>query len=652
MVRARTLILLVPILLLSSAIVIHEPTMMLGHFQPGIGIVDGALPSEGVSEYTGVGASFNVDFMGIFANGTSWSDSSTSLAEDLSPGTSFSAANGSASVEWTAYVLISPPYNISSVNLTLTNIPTAWVLSDVHDPSQVSRYPSSGVDATSGEVNVSSSIIDIFGIWIFSFTDSNGAEDLECGIDAGGYTTTRSYQAGDSASFRGTAPVTTGSRMRLYLTDPLGVTQYVDDQTQSGTHFEWTGISIQSDWPAGVWYADVEFNNTGGANPTFVGKYQRSFIVKHDTSLSLKTPGDAVGDNLTLKTMGDLLYISVDLLDDDNSQLVPGAAVTLNWTDHGTPVIHSMADYGNGTYGIVLNTTDLEFAGQWQINIDASHDHYTASPTLLLDLDLYNPTELTYKSVYSTPIGYDFTATLEFHDLYTGMPITGASIAFANGTPVNVVSEANGEYNITVASSTLAAGEHWYVFNATKTASYVQMASVNVTFILRAHLAAATVSGNLTIPFGFNTSLSVVLVDLDTGVSVGIGDVSSFSFTSSYGTQNYVSPTSFDAILDTESWNVGHVSVTLVVTMSSSVYNAPSDYTFNITVRTHFTLINVNGNLTKPYGLNTPLTVVLLDMDTGEHLDIANVDTLIFSISEGRSTAFFIISISCRERNS
>jgi hypothetical protein len=639
LVRARFVVLIIPILLLTSAIIAQEPVGLLDSSRSSLAIADGAQPSDGTADYSGNGASFNVDFMGQFANGSSWSNSTTSLAEDLTPGTSFSAANGSTTVEWTAYVLISPPYNISSVNLTLTSIPTTWVLSDVLDSSLVSRYPSSGVDAASGEVNVSSSVIDVFGVWTFSFTDSNGATNLECGINAGGYATTRSYEVGDFASFRGTAPVTAGSRMRLYLTDPFGITQYVADQVQSGSYFEWTGISIQSDWPAGIWYADVDFNNTGGAYPTFVGKYQRSFNVTHDTSLSLRTPGDAVGDYLTERTMGELLYISVDLIDNDNSQPVLDAAVTLNWTDHGTPVTHTLADYGNGTYGIALNTTDLEFAGQWRINIDGSNDYYTAPPTLSIDLDLYNPTELTYKSVYSTPIGYDFTATLEFHDIYTGMPIAGASIEFGNGTAANVVSEANGEYNITVSSNLLTLGEHWYVFNASKPSSYVQMASVNVTFLLRAHLTAATVSGNLTIPFGFNTSLSVVLIDLDTGLDVGIGNVTLFSFTSSYGTQDYISPSSFDLVLNTKSWNVEQVSVTLSVMMSSGDYNAPSDYTFNIAVRRHYTLININGNLTKPYGLNTPLTVILLDMDTGAHLGIGNVSDFIFSSSYG--TEFF-----------
>jgi hypothetical protein len=639
LVRARFVLFIIPVLLLTSAIIAQEPQGLLGTNLVNAEIADGALPSEVQTSYTGTGASFNVDFVGQFANGSSWSNSTTSLAEDLMPGTSFSASNGSATVEWTAYVLISPPYNISSVNLTLTNIPASWSLSSVLDSNSVSRYPSIGIDTASGEVNVSSSVIDVFGIWTFVFTDSNGATNLECGINAGGYTTTRSYEVGDFASFRGTAPVTSGSRMRLYLTDPLGITRYAADQTQSGSYFEWTSISIQSNWPAGVWHADVEFNNTGGASPTFVGRYRRSFNVTHVTGLSLQSPGDAVGDLLSARTMGDLLYISVDMIDIDNSESVPGATVTLNWTNYGTPIIHTMHDYGNGTYGIALNTTDLGTVGRWRINIDGTHDYYTASPTLAFDLDLYDPTELTYKSVYSTPVGSDFAATLVFRDTYTGMPLTGASIAYANGTAVNVVNEANGEYNITVPSTSLALGEHWYIFNASKPGSYVHMASVNVTFLLRTHLTAATVSGNLTIPFGFNASLSVVLVDLDTGLSAGIGDVSSFSFTSSYGTQDYTSPTSFDLILNTEPWNVGQVSVTLSILMSSSVYSAPLDYTFNMTVRPHFTLININGNLTKPYGQDTPLTVILLDMDTGENLGIGNVDSLIFSSSYG--TQFF-----------
>ncbi|MFX1542546.1 MAG: hypothetical protein ACFFCR_06045, partial [Promethearchaeota archaeon] len=170
MVRARFVLFIIPVLLLASAIIAQEPKGLLGIDLANAEIADGALPSEVQTSYTGIGASFNVDLVGEFANGSSWSNSTTSLAEDLTPGTSFSVTNGSATVEWTAYVLISPPYNISSVNLTLTNIPTSWSLSDVLDSSSVSRYPSAGIDAASGEVNVSSSVIDVFGIWTFTFT--------------------------------------------------------------------------------------------------------------------------------------------------------------------------------------------------------------------------------------------------------------------------------------------------------------------------------------------------------------------------------------------------------------------------------------------------------------------------------------------------
>ena len=98
MVRARFVVLIIPILLLTSAIIAQDPQGLLDYSRAELEITDGALLSEGLSNYTGTGASFNVDFMGQFANGSSWSDSTTSLTEALTSGTSFSAANGSSTI--------------------------------------------------------------------------------------------------------------------------------------------------------------------------------------------------------------------------------------------------------------------------------------------------------------------------------------------------------------------------------------------------------------------------------------------------------------------------------------------------------------------------------------------------------------------------
>ncbi|MHA2302406.1 MAG: hypothetical protein ACXACD_15770, partial [Candidatus Thorarchaeota archaeon] len=212
-----------------------------------------------------------------------------------------------------------------------------------------------------------------------------------------------------------------------------------------------------------------------------------------------------------------------------------------------------------------------------------------------------------------------------------GSPIIGATITFANGTSIVPVAETNGQYNISLSTTGLSTGAYSYIFNATKPGSLVDMASVEVTFILRPHYTAASVTGDLVTPSGFNTPLTVVLIDLDTGGLVDISNVASITFTpSSYGLQIFGT---YNPTLVTNTWNVAVEDVTLTVSMSSSDYYAPNAYDFQVTIRNHYTSATVIGNLVTPYGNNTPLTVVLTDIDTGGTVAISAVDSIEFASS-------------------
>jgi hypothetical protein len=242
---------------------------------------------------------------------------------------------------------------------------------------------------------------------------------------------------------------------------------------------------------------------------------------------------------------------------------------------------------------------------------------------------------LTYEWVSTTPVGLDFTATLVYTDAFDGSLISGATITFGDGSPVTVVSEANGRYNISISTGALSKGNHWYVFNASKPSAQVEMASVNITFTLRAHYTAVSVTGDLLAPYGMNTSLTVVLIDLDTGAQVAAADVGSLTFTSSYGSQVENTPVDYDITLTTNTWTLGSTGVTLSVVMSDPDYFAPSNYVFNVQIRAHYTSVSVTGILTQPYGNDTSLTVVLTDLDTGLLVDISDVASFTFTSSYG-----------------
>ena len=375
--------------------------------------------------------------------------------------------------------------------------------------------------------------------------------------------------------------------------------------------------TMDSTAPAGVWKATMYYNDTGTFVTNKTGVYERDFIVKHDSTLTLNYPSDAVSDKTAYVVAGSTVYIEYELTDDITAGGIAGATVQMNWTVSGTPTDLTLHDLGNGVYGRTVDTNDLASAGRWRINIWSSHPYYN-NATDYFDLDLYHATNMSYVDVETTPVGYDFTATLVFRDTYADTPITGATITFDNGSAVSSVDVGGGRYNITISTTGFSTGNYWYRFKAAKAGSYLEDGYVNVTFVLRKHYTAVSVSGDLLTPSGFTADLTVTITDLDTGTALGTtASVSSWTFNpTSYSDTTENPPGDFAVTLDTSSWSVGTEIVTLSVVMNG-IYLSPADYQFSIVVRKHYTSVAVQGDFLTPHGYTTDVTVVLTDVDTG-----------------------------------
>ncbi|MGY5858004.1 MAG: DUF2341 domain-containing protein [Candidatus Thorarchaeota archaeon] len=381
---------------------------------------------------------------------------------------------------------------------------------------------------------------------------------------------------------------------------------------------------IDSTADAGLWTASFYYNDTGASVSYATGLYEREFIVKHDSALAIVNPTDAVVDHSTYAVAGDPLYIELELTDDDVGGTISGAEVKMNWSVVGVPTELTLNDIGNGRYGLSVDTTDLSTEGQYRVNINSNHPFYTDATDYLI-IDLYHGTELDYTDVDSTPVGFDFTATLIFEDGYDFSPITGATITFLNGTPVNVVAEGGGQYNISLGTGSLGYGDHVYTFRATKAGAYVEEGQVTVTFTLRKHYTSVSVIGDLVTPYGEATLVTVEILDLDTGLAlVTTSSVDSWSFTSGYAPVNENNPSDFAVSLTTAGWSVGSESVTLSVTLSG-IYYSPTDSVFDVEIRNHYTSIAVIGDLITPFGMSTSLTIVITDIDTGATLSASDV---------------------------
>ncbi|MGQ4910671.1 MAG: hypothetical protein ACP6KW_00745 [Candidatus Thorarchaeota archaeon] len=386
--------------------------------------------------------------------------------------------------------------------------------------------------------------------------------------------------------------------------------------------------TMDSSAPAGLWTVSAYYNGSGTFVTNKTGLFERTFIVRHDSTLTLNKPTDAVGDRVTVKTAGDTVIVEYELKDSITSAGVTGATVTMNWT---SPSTITLDEYGGGRYGTVLDTDDLGTAQSWRIEIQSYHQYYN-NATEHFNIELYHSTNLDYTDAFTTPVGQDFNATLNFVDTYDGTPIVGATITFDDGSPVNVLSEGGGSYYISIDTSSLSVGSYTYTLNATKAGSFLRMASVDITVVVREHYTVVSVTGDMTIPYGQNLDVSVVLLDLDTGTTLDIADVVHFNFTTAeYGSEIKSGLFTYDMTLTTNTWDIGTYTVTLRVPLSSSDYYQPDDYQFEVTVRKHRTSMTVSGVVTQPYGNVTPLTVIITDLDTGSTLSFGDVSTLTFT---------------------
>ncbi len=402
---------------------------------------------------------------------------------------------------------------------------------------------------------------------------------------------------------------------------------------------------ITSDAPVGQWTAVLHYNDTGTFVTSRTGLFELTFIVRHNTDLTLTKPTDAVGDRLSVKTAGDALIIEYELIDTDvgGNPGVSGAEVTMNWT---TPSSITLVDYGSGLYGTVLDTSDLGTNKQWLINVNSYHQYYN-NATEYFNVDLYHATTLSAAGGSTTPADFIFNTTVTYIDTFTGSPILGATITETGGATFSYSDDNNdGTYDISIPTTSLSLGDQQFTFDATVPSGYLQVAQVDVEFTLRAHYTTVSVSGDMTTPHGENTQATIFLLDLDTGQAIDIPEVDTltFNYTGGYLDDTYGS---YSVSLTTFDWDVGTETATLTITMSDSrLYSNPGQYMFSIQIMPHKTSLTVTGVTTEPYGNQTSLTIILTDLEDGNPVPIGSVSTIQLQYSEAPgSTDFFTYGI-------
>lgn len=393
---------------------------------------------------------------------------------------------------------------------------------------------------------------------------------------------------------------------------------------QQRTSPDHTFTQTLGNFDAGVWTVSTYYNDTGTSVSTRTGLFERTFTVKRDTILTLTKPTD----DISAKTAGDALIIEFELKDTAWSSGIEDATVTLNWT---SPATITLDDYGGGVYGKVLDTDDLADAKRWCLEVDSSHPFYNDPSTKVFYIDLYHTTELDSSAVTTTPVGNDFTTTVTFTDTYTGLPITDAEITFDDDTPVQHTHLGSGVYSVTIDTAALALGDHIYTFKATSADTYLNVSTTSVTFNLRSHYTAMSVTGDFITPHGDTTDVSANLFDLDSGSPLTASVVTSVTYSWIGDSHTDFALINLDATIDTSTWNIGVYTINVTMIMSDGDYEAPTQISFTIEIRKRYTALTVSGMLNQPYGNMTPLSILLIDLDDGSTLGSSLVSNFNFS---------------------
>jgi hypothetical protein len=375
---------------------------------------------------------------------------------------------------------------------------------------------------------------------------------------------------------------------------------------------ESASINLDTSAPAGVWHVTSRYSDRNSDVSFRTGIFDRSFIVKRGTSLSLTAPGDAIIDGISTKLIGEQLYVEFNLQDTLTSTMVSGATLSMNWSISGTPTNVQLNDYGDGRYGKTLNTSDLGGYGRWRLDLEASHPFYTDAEDFFY-LDLSHRTFMTYEPPNDSPYGDDFEIRLTLKDQFDNAPLTGATLS-CNGTILGTPTDyGNGTYLVAVDSTGLSIGEHVFRFTATPSTSYLLSSNIDVQFNYRPIETSATPLSPDAVetPWGQQVNTSIYWFDVDhPGIGVDGGTLSISPFA-----QHQIDETGggyYLVTIDVSSFSPG----TYFFNLTCSKPNYQSSTTIiSIQILAHRTTIGVDYNSTIPVGTDVYFDVHWADID-------------------------------------
>ncbi len=282
---------------------------------------------------------------------------------------------------WEFYHNFYMPSQYSDFKFSVTK-PENWQILSVFDPTFLS-VPFEGGSTGDLFVNITKDYAKYPGWWKFRATSPNYLEESNTLMARNGEWGFDEFKSGDFAQVR--------TQVNYSDDIPLGLSQTrVNLTIYDPTDLIWYEYSATPLLDGSVIFPAIQFaseNTTGGTyeyrllwtNGTALGGYNNSFIVTHNSYLTLLEPSDAVFDNTTGGYVGELIPVRLYLRDLENNNSISGASVSFNWTS-GTSYF---SEGISGIYETVLHTSDLGAFGIYNIIINTNRIGFNTSQFIL-----------------------------------------------------------------------------------------------------------------------------------------------------------------------------------------------------------------------------------------------------------------------------
>jgi hypothetical protein len=282
---------------------------------------------------------------------------------------------------WEFYHNFYMPSQYSDFEFSISK-PENWQILSVLDPTFLS-VPFEG--GTSGDhfVNITKEYAKYPGWWKFQATSPNYLQEINTLMARNGEWGYNEFKSGDFAQIR--------TQVNNSGDVPLGLSQtQVNLTIYDPTDLLWYEYSATPLVDGNLVFPTIQFaseNTTGGiyeyrllwTNGTALGGYNNSFVVTHNSYLTLLEPSDAVFDNTTGGYVGELIPVRLYLRDLENNNSISGATVSFNWTS-GT---NYFTEGISGIYETVLHTSDLGAFGEYLIEINSNKIGFNTSYLIL-----------------------------------------------------------------------------------------------------------------------------------------------------------------------------------------------------------------------------------------------------------------------------